>query len=358
MSQPVLYLAITNHGFGHTVRASSVAGIIKKLNPEILIVVVTTAPRWLLESYIQDDFIYRPRAFDVGVIQSDSIKMDLDVTLRKMEEFRRRENVIVAGEVDFVKTNKVGLILADIPAIAVKIAKSAGIPCWMMSNFGWDFIYRDWGESFQNVVDWIEERYQECDRLFRLPLSESMSSFNNIIDVGLTGGTPNYSETYLREEFGIKTSKEKTILLTFGGLGLEAIPYQNLTKFADWQFITFDRNAPNLSNLIIIKDHQYRPVDFIPLCGKVVSKPGYSTFAESLRLDTPIVTLTREGFAESKFLIEGLKNHGHHQIISPSDFFEGNWDFLLSNPNSPLSNIPIQKNGSEVIAKAIVDYFT
>jgi hypothetical protein len=356
MSRPVLYIAITNHGFGHTVRSACAASLIKQMMPDVLLVLVTTAPRWLLESYIQADFIYRPRAFDVGVIQSDSINMDYKATLSKMQDFRSRQNQIVAGEVNFIKTNKVSLILADIPAIAAQIAQSAGIPCWMMSNFGWDFIYRDWGEEFTDIADWITECYQKCDRLFRFPFYEQMNSFTNITDVGLIGGNPNYSESHLRETFGIKTPKEKTILLSFGGLGLHSMPYHVLANFPDWQFIAFDYNAPLLPNLVIVRDNKYRPVDFMPLCGRVVSKPGFSTFAESLRLDVPIVTLTREGFAESKYLIEGLEKYGHHQIIPSAEFFQGNWDFLHSKPNHPKSNIPLLKDGGEVIAKAVVDY--
>ncbi len=357
MPRPVLYLAITNHGFGHAVRASSVASMVKQLNPDILLVLVTTAPRWLLESYIQADFIYRPRAFDVGVIQSDSMNMDLNATLTKMQEFRSRQNAIVAGEVNFLKTNQVSLILADIPALAVPIAKAAGIPCWMMSNFGWDFIYRHWGDEFSLIADWIAEYYQKCDRLFRLPLAEPMSSFTHITDVGLTGGTPLYTETQLRDELGWKSPQEKTILFTFGGLGLQAIPYHNLAKFPDWQFITFDSQAPDLPNLIKVSNHKYRPVDIMPWCGRVLSKPGFSTFSESLRLDVPIVTLTREDFPESKFLLEGLKNYGYHQIITPAEFFEGDWYFLYANPQAPLSNTSLPKDGTEFIAKAVVDYF-
>jgi hypothetical protein len=357
MSRPVLYLAITNHGFGHAVRAASVASVVKQLNPDVLLILVTTAPRWLLESYIQADFIYRPRAFDVGVIQADSLNMDLKATLAKMQEFRSRQNMIVAGEVNFVKTNQVGLILADIPALAAPIAKSAGIPCWMISNFGWDFIYRSWGGEFTAIADWIAQCYQKCDRLFRLPLAEPMSSFTQVTDVGLTGGTPRHGETQLRENFNLKTPPEKTILLTFGGLGLQAIPYHNLAKFPDWQFITFDGSAPDLPNLVKVGDNGYRPVDFMPLCGTVVSKPGFSTFAESLRLDVPIVTLTREDFAEAKFLLEGLKNYGQHQIITPAEFFEGGWEFLSAIPNPPACNTSLPKDGTEVIAKAVVDYF-
>jgi hypothetical protein len=152
MSRPVLYLAITSHGFGHAVRAASVAAAIQQLCPEILLVLVTTAPRWLLESYISGEFIHRPRSFDVGVIQADSLTMDKDATLEKLRQIRSSQNSIIAGEVNFIRTNRVGLILADIPHLAANIAQAAGIPCWMMSNFGWDYIYRDWGGDFVEIV--------------------------------------------------------------------------------------------------------------------------------------------------------------------------------------------------------------
>ncbi|MGB3694860.1 MAG: glycosyl transferase [Spirulinaceae cyanobacterium] len=355
MSPPTLYIAITSHGFGHAVRASSVAAKVKQLCPDVLLILVTTAPRWLLESYIGADFIHRPRGFDVGVIQSDSLQMDKAATLAKMLEIKARQNAIIAGEVDFIRTNRVGLVLADIPPLAAPIAKAAGIQCWMMSNFGWDFIYRDWGEEFFPLADWIGECYRKCDRLFRLPLAEPMSAFSQITETGLTGGTPRYSEAYLREEFALKHPRDRTILLTFGGLGLAAIPYHNLKNFPEWQFITFDTQAPQLNNLVIVKDNQYRPVDFMPLCGKVISKPGYSTFAEAMRLDVPVVSLTREGFAESALLLEGLKNYSHHQIISPESFLLSDWSFIKESLNSPNKNVSLPKNGTETIAKAVIE---
>jgi len=143
MSRPILYFAITNHGFGHAVRAASVAAALQKLCPEILLILVTTVPRWLLDTYIPGDFIHRQRAFDVGVIQSDSLTMDKQATLEKLQQIRSAQNSIIAGEVNFIRTNKVSLILADIPPLAANIGQAAGVPCWMMGNFGWDFIYRD-----------------------------------------------------------------------------------------------------------------------------------------------------------------------------------------------------------------------
>ncbi len=60
MKRPIIYIAITNHGFGHATRTAAVAATIQEKCPEALLIMVTTAPRWLLESYIRGDFIHRP----------------------------------------------------------------------------------------------------------------------------------------------------------------------------------------------------------------------------------------------------------------------------------------------------------
>jgi hypothetical protein len=355
MHRPVLYLAITSHGFGHAVRAASVAAAVQQICPDILLVLATTAPRWLLESYISGDFIHRPRAFDVGVIQADSLKMDKAATLATMQQIRAQQQSIIASEVNFIRTNRVRLVLGDIPPLAVLIARAADIPSWMMGNFGWDFIYRDWGAEFREIADWISECYQQCHRLFRLPMNEPMSAFPHITDVGLTGGTPHYSATQLRTDFNLKTAPEKTVLLSFGGLGLDQIPYDRLQSFPDWQFISFDAHSPDLSNLLKITDRHYRPVDFMPLCGRVISKPGYSTFAEAMRLGVPIVSLTREDFAESPLLLTGIQNHAYHQILTPVEFFHSPWEFLNRPLTPPRHDISLATDGTQLIAQAVVD---
>ncbi|MFM1843336.1 MAG: hypothetical protein RLZZ490_2078, partial [Cyanobacteriota bacterium] len=237
---------------------------------------------------------------------------------------------------------------------AVAIAHQAGIPAWCVSNFGWNFIYRDWGEPFAAVVAAIEQDYAQADLLLRLPLAEPMAVFPNRVDVGLTGGDPRFGEQDLRQKLGITAPKDRRILLTFGGLGLQAIPYDGLKAFPDWQFLTFDRQAPKLPNLIQVSDQIYRPVDVMPICGRVMSKPGFSTFSEALRLDVPIISLTRDGFAEAAILLEGLQNYGEHQIIKHQDFFAGNWDFLNHSPNPPRLTQKLDKNGDRQIAERVL----
>ncbi|KGF72560.1 hypothetical protein DO97_07745 [Neosynechococcus sphagnicola sy1] len=356
MPRPTLYVAITNHGFGHATRTAAVVAEIQHLCPDLLVILVTTAPRWLLDSYLQGEFIQRPRALDIGVIQRDSLTMDKAATLEQLQGIQRRQAAIIAGEVNFIRQNRVGLVLADIPPLATAIAHAADLPCWMLSNFGWDYIYRAWGGEFCAIADWISQCFAACDQLFRLPFHEPMAAFPQIRDVGLTGGTPRHDLGQLRQKFQLRTTPEQTVLLTFGGLNLNAIPYDGLSRFPDWDFITFDAQAPALPNLRVVTDHQYRPVDFMPLCGRVVSKPGYSTFAEACRLGIPLVSLTREDFVESPLLLEGIQQYAQHQILTPGEFYQGTWTFLEQPLQPPQQSQSLDPHGNLAIAQAVVDY--
>ncbi len=226
----------------------------------------------------------------------------------------------------------------------------------MSGNFGWDFIYRDWGGKFNDLADWIGELYAQCDRLFRVPLHESMDRFPQIEDVGLTGGEPKYPLDELKSKFDIDPAAGKTILLTFGGLSLDAIPYGNVCQFPEDRFITLDRSAPDLPNLIKVLDRKFRPVDFMPLCDRVVSKPGYCTYAEALKLQIPIVSLTRSGFAEAEIILNGMQDYGYHQVISPHQFFADNWDFLREPLEFPRVDKKLAIDGNHSIATAIINY--
>ncbi len=361
-TRPTLYVSITNHGFGHAARTSAVAGLVQKLLPEVKLIIATTAPRWLVASYITGDFIYHPCGHDVGVIQADSLQMDLPATLAAWQKILDRQEEIISNEAAFLCQEGVDLVFADIPPLATLIAHRAEVPCWAATNFGWDFIYREWGADFAALTEWIGNCYGQCDRLFHLPLSESLDRFPVREPAGLTGGKPRYAAMDVWQDLRLE-QVGNTILMVFGGLGLQAIPYENVGMFPDWQFLTFDRSAPQLPNLRCIPDPSndgsvrcYRPVDIFPICDLVVSKPGYTTYAEAMIADIPVATIPRSGFAESAIIQAGLQDYSHHQIIDSADFFTGSWDFLRQPVLPPRSGQSLPKDGTEQVAQAIVDF--
>ncbi len=357
MARPTLYVAITNHGFGHVARTTALVNAIRRQIPDLLPLMVTAAPHWLLQANLEGEFIHRPRALDLGVIQRDSLQMDLTATHAKLLQLQAMAPELIRAEVDFIQQNRAQLVLADVPPLAVAIAHGAGIPCWMATNFGWDFIYRSFGQSFERIADWVSELYRGCDRLFQLPFAEPLSAFPHKEPVGLTGAEPRYPPETLRAQLGLTTPKERTVLLTFGGLNLEAIPYHAVAAFPDWQFLTFDGAAPELPNLLKLCGQQLRPVDVMPLCGRVVSKPGYGTYAEACRLGVPVATIRRDDFAEGPILVAGLQAHHYHQILSHEAFFSGHWQFLEAEPEPPQTATSLDLEGNRTIATAVAYYF-
>ncbi|MEL7223543.1 MAG: hypothetical protein AAGL17_01480 [Cyanobacteria bacterium J06576_12] len=149
--------------------------------------------------------------------------------------------------------------------------------------------------------------------------------------------------------------EDRTVLLTFGGLGLSAIPYKALRQFPDWHFVTFDRNAPTLPNLYRVDDPAMRPVDWMLVCDRVFSKPGYSTFAEACLLDKGVITITREGFAEAEILINGIQDYAPHRIIEAQTFFDGDWSFMVEDLQPPKKTEKLDKGGKATVAKAVVE---
>ena len=357
---PTLYIAVTNHGFGHATRAASVATEVRRrckaASIPLKIIMATRAPKWLLDSYLVGDYAHYPVGVDIGVLQSDSLTMDKAATLREVQAIQAAEDRIIAAESAYLREQEVDLVLADIPPLMPKIAKAAGVPCWMMGNFGWDFIYRPWGDEFKPIVAWIESCFAQSDRTFRLPFCEPMSAFPNITDVGLTGGIPKYTKDYLRAIMASDVPPERTVLLTFGGLGLSKIPYQALSKLPDWQFITFDSEAPDLSNLYRVKDRAMRPVDWMVMCDRIVSKPGYSTFAEACLLDKGVITITRDCFAEAQILIDDIQDYAPHRIVEAEDFFSGDWSFITKDLHPAKKPEKLNKHGRADIASAITEY--
>lgn len=359
---PTLYIAVTNHGFGHATRAASVATEVrqrcKQAGIQLKLIMATRAPKWLLDSYLDGDYAHYPVGVDIGVLQSDSLTMDKAATLREVQAIKAAEERIIEAEAAYLRSQNVDLVLADIPPLMPKIAKAAGIPCWLMGNFGWDFIYKPWGDEFQPIVDWIGECFSKGDRTFRLPFHEPMTTFPNITDVGLTGGIPKYTADYLRRRMASDVPPERTVLLTFGGLGLSQIPYEALKQFPDWQFVTFDNKAPDLPNLYRVQDRAMRPVDWMVMCDRIVSKPGYSTFAEACLLDKGIITITRDCFAEAPILINNIQNYALHRIVEAQDFFDGDWSFIVEDLKPPSKSGKLNKDGKTEIANAIAQYLS
>ncbi|MEL6940761.1 MAG: glycosyl transferase, partial [Cyanobacteria bacterium J06598_1] len=96
---PTLYIAVTNHGFGHATRAASIAAEIgqrcEAASIPLTLILATKSPKWLLDSYLTKAYVHRQVRFDVGVLQSDSLTMDKPATLAAMQGIRDQQEALI-----------------------------------------------------------------------------------------------------------------------------------------------------------------------------------------------------------------------------------------------------------------------
>ncbi|MCR9140947.1 MAG: glycosyl transferase [bacterium] len=382
---PALYAVCTNHGFGHASRSLAVLRETHRLAPELRIILNTTVPEDFARSMLGDTPVeFRARPLDVGIHQKDFLTMDLETTLSAADALYLQDagDLLAADEARFLKQEHVGLVLADIPPLAADVAEKAGVACWMLGNFSWDFIYRAYAPqdaAFAHIADRIVASYSKAERLFRPPFSEGASMdavFSRITNVGLTGGRPRFDRSEVLQRLGLSAeldslniSETQLVLLSFGGLGLAGIPYAGLAEFDGRRrprriFLTFDRGAPpEIPNLRVIADPELRQVDLLPFVERIISKPGHGTFCEVARTGTPFVCLERADFPETPELLRQLRNYFTHRVLSLDQFFRGDWNFItdeLSPPENVLRSGRGDLNDSDgnlSIAREIAGHF-
>ena len=127
----ILYY-ISGHGYGHAVRSAQVVRALLKARRGIAVHVRTTAPQWLFPRSAR----YSSQSLDVGLVQRDSLQMDLAATLQACKELYGNADQVIDREFAFLRENNIDLIVADIPPLACAIAARAGVQSVAITNYG------------------------------------------------------------------------------------------------------------------------------------------------------------------------------------------------------------------------------
>src|SRR5437867_2974869 len=106
---------ITGHGFGHARRSVEVIRQLRALRPDLSVFFRTTANAAIFEELGRTN-IHRERVqLDPGAIEKDLFNIDHAATAEAVAAAIGRRDELITGEVDFLRTEKIQLMLADIP---------------------------------------------------------------------------------------------------------------------------------------------------------------------------------------------------------------------------------------------------
>ena len=347
----LIVACVSGHGYGHGSRVAAVLSALHALQPSWRLVLSTPLPRPFLElAFGPVPFEHRPCRWDVGVIQADALGADGPATLTALEQLALDLPAQLEREAAWISAQgEPVLLLGDVPPAAAALAARLQVPLVWMGNFGWDAIYRPMGGAFVALADQALAAYRSGTAQIRCPLALPMPWDLPSTSVGLTAGRPRHSPEALRQQLGLAAPPERTVMVAFGGLGMPLDP-ELLARWPQHHFLVSDARLAAAANATRIPA-DLRPLELLQLCGRVITKPGYSTFCEALALGVGIVLVRREGFAEAPVLEADLQRYGHHRLLTREQLDRGDWQ--LDQPLLPPSDPPLARDGSQQAAAVL-----
>src|SRR4051812_29814728 len=129
---------VSGHGFGHARRAMEVIKAVLARSPDAVSTVRTSAAPKLFEP-LPPACVERSD-IDVGMVERSTLAIDAKGTLHRLVKLCADADRLVAEEVRAVRQLRPDVILADVPFLAGEVAAAAGVPCFAVSNFTWDWI--------------------------------------------------------------------------------------------------------------------------------------------------------------------------------------------------------------------------
>jgi L-arabinokinase len=289
----------------------------------------TSAPEWLYRQNVRRPFEFHSVECDVGVTQKDSLTTLIPETFEAWRRSEGKKSDWVDAEARFLKEWGADLVVADIPPFAFDAAAEAGIPSAAMTNFSWDWIYRNYSgtvSEFAEVADRIAESYGKASVLYRLPFFGDLSAFAVIEDVPLVAPEGTAGRDEVRGRLGITTPNMSVVCVSFGGFDFKRFPWQEVERRSpELCFVAMgsDGTLP-AENAILVEPGTMPHTDLVEAADLVISKPGYGIVAECISTRTPLLFTSRGEFAEYPVLVEGMKKHIPAKFFPPEDIPNGN----------------------------------
>jgi UDP:flavonoid glycosyltransferase YjiC (YdhE family) len=313
-------LYASSHGFGHASRIAALADSFIRFG--IFVYLCTDRPRFLFQELREQDFEYRETRIDRGVVHKENLATDIEATKQALLELFNQREEIVAREVEFLREQRIDLVIADIPFFVIEACAYVGIPVFGVSNFDWSFVYASIfadDEDMQPLINVIWGLYRRLDRSYLLDLgnSRSVPGFRAPISGGLLVREKNVIKD-IRAKYQIE-DEQPILLLMFGGEGALEIPLELICLAWDGVVMT-PYHGSGIQNLITVPQDE----DFLSLlysADLVLCKPGYSTFSEILSMGKSMIYIPRKNYPEEDVLIQGLQEYPAAKMVEdfPTD---------------------------------------
>jgi hypothetical protein len=357
---PLIWAAISGHGFGHAAQVVPVLNALGRLVPSLRVLLRTTVPPAFFKGRLTIPWETSPVQQDVGCIQNGPMTIDVEATWHEHQRFHRTWDDRRQTEVEAMRAAAPNVVLADTPYLALAAGKAAGIPTVALANFTWDLILSEYpapsSVDRRILIQSIRQAYAQADLALRITPAPKLESFRRVIDIGPIAEPALSAREQLAEHLGLAPG-EHTVLVGFGGIPLDSLPFDRLESLTGYRLL-FDGSIPPHSRRFVSTSSL--PFSFKTLMASVdiiMTKPGYGTLVEAVALRTPMVYVRRYNFADEQPLVDYLHRYGRGVELSMDDFVKGQWAAALQKVGDlPAPTATPSPSGAEEAAVHLARY--
>lgn len=358
---PLIWAAISAHGFGHAAQVVPVLNALGCLVPDLRVLLRTTVPATFFVDRLKVPWEISPVQQDVGCVQNGPIAINVAATWYEHDRFHRTWGERLQTEVDAMRAAAPKIVLADTPYLALAAGKAAGIPSVALASLTWDLILSEYEAppSIDRlaITQSIRQAYGQADAALLITPAPAIESFSRRVSIGPIAEPAASAREQLTTRLALAPD-ERIVLVGFGGVPLNSLPFEKLEELTGYRFL-FDGTVPSTSTRFI--STRTLPFSFRTLLASVdiiMTKPGYGTVVEAVALQVPTVYVRRYNFGDEQSLVEYLHHYGRGLELSMDDFMKGQWAATLENViNLPTTTPPPEPNGAHEAAAILAPYF-
>ena len=341
---PLLWTAISSHGYGHAAQVVPVLNELGRRRPDLRAVLRTHVPRAFFESRLTLPWELSPSHVDVGCLQHGPLTMDWPATWRAHHDFHATWKDRLHAEVSAIRQAQADLVLSNTSYLALAAGAAARLPTIALASLSWDEILRDHVDPAHpwqaDLLATMRHAYADASLLLRIAPGLAMSAFSRATDIGPIASPLPADREQLRDVLGLE-AHDKLILVAFGGIRLTSLPFAHMESMEGLHFLIDEPPPPGSKQI-----HTFAglPLPFSTLLSSVdviMTKPGYGTVIEAVATQTPVVYVRRYSFADEQPIVEYLQRYGRSLELSRKDFEQPRWEGALRQALSlPPSTVP------------------
>jgi len=342
---PLIWAAISGHGFGHAAQVVPVLNELGKLLPKLTAVLRTTVPASFFRDRLTIPWTLQSVSQDVGCLQRGPLDIDVRTTWEAIRSFHAGWETRVSQEVAALNDAQPQVILADTPYLACAAGAEADIPTVGLANFTWNEVLALFMDPRQPdhplLLSQIAAAYGRGSQALRIAPGLPLASYRTVTDIGPIAEPATSQRAAVRQTLRLAEA-EQLVLVGFGGIPLESLPWDRMEQMKGYYFLVDGGLPRSFSNIHSITSVPFSFKTLLASVDLVMTKPGYGTTVEAVALGTPVVYVRRYNFADEPPLVAFLNRHGRAAELTKDDFAAGRWElaFTKARDMHPLSPPP------------------